>query len=168
MKKIGLVGGLGWVSTLEYYKLINIFTNQNLGGHKSAHVLIESLDEGLFLDNQSKDPTEKLCEQMIVDAVGVLVSGGAEVVALCANGLHRFMPSIKSKYAPAVTMKPGGTGIPALVISPRLAPLPPTIPTSSLVTSLNQTTAFLPLFIDTSIYLGITPCLMAVYYNIPN
>ncbi len=98
MKKIGLVGGLGWVSTLEYYKLINVLTNQNLGGHKSANVLIESLDEGLFLENQSKDPTEKLCEKMIVDAVEVLVSGGAEVVALCANGLHRFMPAIKAKY----------------------------------------------------------------------
>ena len=98
MKKIGLVGGLGWVSTLEYYKLINIFTNQKLGGHNSAHILIESLDEGLFLDNQSKDSTEKLCEKMIVDAVEVLVAGGAEVVALCANGLHRFMPSIKAKY----------------------------------------------------------------------
>lgn len=98
VKKIGLIGGLGWVSTLEYYKLINVFINQTLGGHKSAHVLIESLDEGLFLENQRKDLTEKLCEKMIVDAVGVLVSGGAEVVALCANGLHRFMPSIKSKY----------------------------------------------------------------------
>ncbi len=92
------MGGLGWVSTLDYYKLINVFTNQNIGGHNSAHILIESLDEGLFLENQSKDPTEKLCEKMIVDAVGVLVTGGAEVVALCANGLHRFMPSVKTKY----------------------------------------------------------------------
>ncbi|QMV16453.1 aspartate/glutamate racemase family protein [Vibrio spartinae] len=98
MKKVGLVGGLGWVSTLEYYKLINGLTNQYLGGHRSAHILIESLDEGLFLENQSKDPTEKLCEEMITDAVDVLVCGGAEVVALCANGLHRFMPAIEAKY----------------------------------------------------------------------
>ncbi|MFT7682442.1 MAG: aspartate racemase [Moritella dasanensis] len=35
---------------------------------------------------------------MIIDAVGVLVAGGAEVVALCANGLHRFMDAIKAKY----------------------------------------------------------------------
>ncbi|WP_447528690.1 aspartate/glutamate racemase family protein [Vreelandella sp. TE19] len=98
MKKIGLVGGLGWVSTLEYYKHINILTNQECGGHKSAHLLIESLDEGLFLENQNNDPTEKLCEKMILDAVEVLVSGGAEVVALCANGLHRFMCSIKARY----------------------------------------------------------------------
>lgn len=98
MKKIGLVGGLGWVSTLEYYKLINTFTNEKLGGHRSAHVLIESLDEGAFLDNQDKDPTEQLCENMIIEAVGVLVTGGAEIVALCANGLHRFMDTITAKY----------------------------------------------------------------------
>lgn len=98
MKKVGLVGGLGWVSTLEYYKLINVITRQKLGAYSSAHVLLESLDEGLFLENQGKDPTEKLCEQMIVDAVGVLVSGGAELVALCANGLHRFIPAIKATY----------------------------------------------------------------------
>ncbi len=98
MRKIGLVGGLGWVSSLEYYRLINIFTNDALGGHKCAHVVIESLDEGLFLENQAKDPTEKRCEDMIVNAVGVVVSGGAEIVALCANGLHRFMPAIQSKY----------------------------------------------------------------------
>jgi aspartate racemase len=98
LKKIGLVGGLGWVSTLEYYKLINTFINQRLGGHNSAHIIIESLDEGRFLENQSKDITEKLCEEMILDAVDVLVCGGAEVVALCANGLHRFMPTIKAKY----------------------------------------------------------------------
>lgn len=64
MKKIGLVGGLGWVSTQEYYRLINTITNQKLGGHRSAYVLIESLDEGAFLENQNKDPTEKICEAM--------------------------------------------------------------------------------------------------------
>jgi aspartate racemase len=98
MKKIGLVGGLGWVSTQEYYRLVNTITNQKLGGHRSAHVLIESLDEGAFLESQSKDPTEKMCEAMIVDAVSVLVSGGAEIVALCANGLHRFMPALESQF----------------------------------------------------------------------
>ncbi len=97
-KKIGLVGGLSWVSTLEYYRLINIFTNQNIGGHESAHILIESLNEGLFLENEKKDPTERLCEKMVVDAVSVLVSGGSEIIALCANGLHRFIPSIKANH----------------------------------------------------------------------
>lgn len=97
-KKVGLVGGLSWVSTLEYYRQINVLTNERRGGHTSAHIVIESLDEGLFLEYQNSDPTEALCERMIVDAVGVLVAGGAELVALCANGLHRFRPAIEARY----------------------------------------------------------------------
>lgn len=95
MKKIGLVGGLSWVSTAEYYRLINELVRVKLGGHHSAHVLIESLDENKFIEMEEFDPSEKLCEKMIIDAVDVLRRGGAEVIALCANGVHRFEPAIK-------------------------------------------------------------------------
>ncbi|KXO09143.1 Aspartate racemase [Moritella sp. JT01] len=95
MKKIGLVGGLSWVSTAEYYRLINELIRVKLGGYHSAHVLIESLDENKFLEMAKLDPSEKLCEKMIIDAVDVLRRGGAEVIALCANGVHRFEPAIK-------------------------------------------------------------------------
>ena len=54
MKKIGLVGGLSYVSTLEYYRLINAMVRQELGGHSSARLVIESLDEREFLDKQKE------------------------------------------------------------------------------------------------------------------
>ncbi len=118
MKKIGLVGGLGWVSTLEYYRLINAYVRALRGGHYSAHIIMESLDEGAFLDQQRADTTEKSCEKMIVDAVGVLVDGGAEVIALCANGVHRFESEIKKNHnidivhiAEATAMKIQSEGI---------------------------------------------------------
>lgn len=95
MKKIGLVGGLTWFSTLEYYKNINQLVNQRLGSHHSACILLESLDEEKFLNLLERDPNEKLCEKMMVDAVNVLCGGGAEIIALCANGLHRFESAIK-------------------------------------------------------------------------
>lgn len=98
MRKIGLVAGLSWVSSLDYYRLINTYARQKLGGHRSAHLVMESLDEGEFLALQRADPSEKRCEQMIVDAVGVLINGGAEVLALCANGLHRFEAAIKQSH----------------------------------------------------------------------
>lgn len=98
MKKIGLVSGLGWVSTLEYYRLINTYVREKRGGHYSAHIIMESLDEGAFIDQQAADPSGLACEKMIVDAVGVLVDGGAEVIALCANGIHRFESAIKQKH----------------------------------------------------------------------
>ncbi|MFT5880658.1 MAG: aspartate racemase [Moritella sp.] len=95
MKKIGLVGGLSWFSTAEYYRLINELVRDKLGGYHSAHVLIESLDENKFIEMAKLDPSEKLCEKMIIDAVDVLRRGGAEVIALCANGIHRFESAIK-------------------------------------------------------------------------
>lgn len=94
MKQIGLVGGLGWVSTAEYYRLLNLDVRKRLGDHRSARVLIDSLDEQEFLDTQSHDPSESGCETMIVESVVRLAEAGAEVIALCANGLHRFMPAI--------------------------------------------------------------------------
>ncbi len=95
MKKIGLVGGLSWVSTAEYYRLLNQMTRDVLGGHHSAPILLESLNEQEFLSLQSEDLTEHKCEQMIVSAVQRLLGGGAEVIALCANGIHRFASSIE-------------------------------------------------------------------------
>ena len=102
-KTIGLVGGLSWVSTLEYYRRINQLMNRTRGGHYSAHILIDSADEGLFLDAQRKDPSEESCAVMIADAVGRLHTAGAEIIALCANGLHRFLPAIRQRY-PQVEM----------------------------------------------------------------
>jgi len=95
MRKIGLVGGLSWVSTAEYYRLINELVRVKLGGHHSAHILLESLDESRFLEMAQLDSSEKLCEKMIIEAVDVLRNGGADVIALCANGVHRFEPAIK-------------------------------------------------------------------------
>ncbi|MCP2040289.1 aspartate racemase [Neisseria sp. HSC-16F19] len=97
-KTIGLVGGLSWVSTLEYYRRINQLMNRARGGHYSAHIFIDSVDEGLFLDAQRKDPSEESCALIIADAVGRLQAAGAEIVALCANGLHRFLPAIRRRY----------------------------------------------------------------------
>ncbi len=44
MKTIGLIGGTGWVSTLEYYRLINLETIKLLGGHNAARCVLYSLN----------------------------------------------------------------------------------------------------------------------------
>jgi len=98
MKKIGLVGGLGWVSTHEYYRLINTLVREQRGGHYAAHIILESLDEGAFIDHQQADSSGLQCEKMIVDAVGRLLTSGAEIVALCANGIHRYASAIKAAH----------------------------------------------------------------------
>lgn len=97
MRQIGLVGGLSWFSSAEYYRLVNEMVRQRLGGHRSARVLLDSVDEQAFLDAQEQDPSEAGCEAMVVDSVARLQRAGSEVIALCANGVHRFAPAICSR-----------------------------------------------------------------------
>lgn len=102
MRQIGLVGDLSWVSTVEYYRLINRMVREQLGGHRSARVLLDSLDEQAVLDAQRDDPSEAGCEAMIVGSVARLAEAGSEVIAVCANGLHRIAPGIESATGVAV------------------------------------------------------------------
>ena len=44
MKTIGLIGGITWLSTMEYYRLLNQFVNENLGGVSSAKLFIQSVN----------------------------------------------------------------------------------------------------------------------------
>lgn len=97
MRQIGLLGGLSWLSSVEYYRLINEDVRERLGDHRSARVLLDSVDEQAFLDTQAADPSEAGCEAMIVDSVARLAAAGCEVIALCANGLHRFSPAIQEQ-----------------------------------------------------------------------
>ncbi|MBV7434068.1 amino acid racemase [Cardiobacteriaceae bacterium TAE3-ERU3] len=94
MQKIGLVGGLSWVSTLEYYRCINELAREARGGHFSADIALESIDEGRFLAAQHADPQERECAALIASAVDRVQGSGACVVALCANGLHRFVDDL--------------------------------------------------------------------------
>ena len=102
MKQIGLVGGLSYLSSVEYYRLINEDVRARLGGHRSARVLLDSVDEQAFLDAQAVDLSEAGCQAMMVDSVARLAAAGSEVIALCANGLHRFAPAIADQTGVAV------------------------------------------------------------------
>ena len=56
MKTIGLVGGTSWVSTIDYYRYINQFTNEKLGGDNFARCIIYSLNYGDIIErNKTND-----------------------------------------------------------------------------------------------------------------
>ena len=99
LRKIGLVGGLSWVSTAEYYRLINEGVRSYLGGHNSAHILMDSLNEQEFINASIADLTDKKCEELILESIERLKNSGAEIFALCANGVHRFAPAIKQELS---------------------------------------------------------------------
>jgi aspartate racemase len=88
MKKIGLIGGITWHSTLDYYRDINTETGRRLGGAHSAAMVIESLDfqEIATLGEQGRE--EEVFSRFLAAARSLKLAG-AEVFALCANTAHR-------------------------------------------------------------------------------
>lgn len=92
MKKIGLVGGISWTSTLDYYKYINQSINERLGGLNSAECILYSLN---FADIQDKGWTNSY--DLIFNACKSLASSNVDFIVLCANTAHLFADEIQSK-----------------------------------------------------------------------
>ncbi len=87
MKVIGLIGGMSWESTREYYRKINILVNSRLGGSHSAEMILYSVDFGPVEDLQMKGGWERLTEYM-VRVSRSLEKGGAELLAIGTNTMH--------------------------------------------------------------------------------
>ncbi len=96
MKTIGLIGGTGWVSTLEYYRLINTEVNSRLGGLNSARCILYSFDYSDIAElNQKNDHAGIL--RMLIDAAQKLEIAGADCIGLCANTLHYYADDLQKQ-----------------------------------------------------------------------
>jgi aspartate racemase len=90
---IGLIGGMSWESSAEYYRIINREVQKRLGGVHSARSLMWSVDFGEVERLQHKGDWDKLTEQM-KDAAIRLERGGADFVLMCTNTMHRMAESV--------------------------------------------------------------------------
>ena len=90
MKKIGLVGGISWVSTMDYYKFINEGVNLKLGGLNFAECIIYSLNFG---DIQSISWNNSF--ELLLKACESLKKSGVESIVLCANTAHLFADKLQ-------------------------------------------------------------------------
>ncbi len=95
MQTIGLIGGMSWESSAEYYRLINQFTQKKLGGANSAKSLMISVNFGEIEKLQHQGHWNVL-EQNMVDAARQLQAGGANFIVLCTNTMHRFAEAIET------------------------------------------------------------------------
>jgi aspartate racemase len=88
MRRIGLLGGMSWESSAEYYRLLNVLVRERLGGLASAECLLYSVNfaeiEAMQVDGRWEDAGVRLAE-----AARSLESGGAELVLLCTNTMHK-------------------------------------------------------------------------------
>lgn len=92
--KLGLLGGLGYVSSVEYYKKINDLYREKAGGHQSCDLVLRNLNEGDYRDKLMKDPSGRLCETEILAGFSDLIQAGCNRFAICCNGAHLFEDSI--------------------------------------------------------------------------
>jgi aspartate racemase len=97
MKILGLVGGTSWVSTVDYYRLINEGINKELGGLEFAECMIYSMNYGDIKRNNDADDWDANLA-LISSAAINLERSGAKAIVLCANTMHliadRLQPMI--------------------------------------------------------------------------
>jgi len=87
MKKIGLVGGISWTSTVDYYRYLNEGINEKLGGLNFAECMVYSVNFDNFQRFNAAYDWDATFE-LLVNAAENLKKGGAEAIVLCANTAH--------------------------------------------------------------------------------
>lgn len=95
MKTIGVIGGMSWESSAEYYRLLNGYAKARLGGHHNARSLMLTVDFAGVEALQRAGAWDALGVEMAEAAVR-LERGGAEIVLLATNTMHRVCASIES------------------------------------------------------------------------
>ena len=98
MKVIGLIGGMSWESSLEYYRLINEGIKDRLGGLHSARSLMYSVDFEEVEVLQHQDRWDEATALMI-DAAQRIEKGGAECVVICTNTMHKMADDVSRSVA---------------------------------------------------------------------
>jgi aspartate racemase len=116
MKLLGLIGGTSWVSTIDYYRLINLGVNEKLGGLNFAECIIHSFNYAdIKINNDANDWDATL--KMMTTAGQNLKNSGAKAIVLCANTMHLIadeleqniqLPVIHIATATANAIKAGG------------------------------------------------------------
>ena len=95
MKRIGLIGGMSWESSAEYYRLINEGVKARLGGFHSAECVLYSVD---FAEIEALQYVGKWAEtaQILSRVAKDVEAAGADVIVLCTNTMHIVAPEIES------------------------------------------------------------------------
>jgi aspartate racemase len=95
MRKIGLVGGMSWHSTLEYYRVLNEQVATARGGHASALVTLESLDFAAVRECQTTGDWAR-ASRLLVEAALRCQASGADAVVICTNLMHRVADDVEA------------------------------------------------------------------------
>jgi len=96
MKTIGMIGGTGWPSTLEYYRIINQETNGRLGGLSSAKIMLSSFNYA-EIDLLNKKNDHAGVYKLVLDAAFRLKKTSVDFLILCANTAHQYADELEKE-----------------------------------------------------------------------
>ena len=95
MKTIGIIGGLSWQSTIDYYRVINKRENEILGGSKTGTVIVYSVNLDEMLEHVTSGEYDILGEKLGTAAQKLEIAG-AELIVLATNTMHVVADKIAS------------------------------------------------------------------------
>ena len=98
MKTIGMIGGMSWESSLEYYRIINEAVKQQLGDLHSAKSLMYSVDFAEIEAPQREGRWQEATQAMI-NAAKAVEAGGADFLIICTNTMHKMVDEVQRSIA---------------------------------------------------------------------
>jgi len=93
MRRIGLLGGMSWESSIEYYRLVNELVAERLGGLHSADCVLRSVDFAA-IEALQRDGRWDEAGGVLADEARALVAAGAELLVLCTNTMHKVADAV--------------------------------------------------------------------------
>ncbi|TQL68079.1 aspartate racemase [Nocardioides albertanoniae] len=97
MRRIGVLGGMSWESTAEYYRLLNEIAAERLGGLHSADLLVRSVDFADIEEMQAAGDWERAGVRLAEEAA-TLHAAGAEIIVLATNTMHKVAQAMEQAY----------------------------------------------------------------------
>ncbi|GAB2952339.1 aspartate/glutamate racemase family protein [Nonomuraea fastidiosa] len=94
MRTIGLIGGMSWESSAEYYRMLNEETRRRLGGHHCAKSVMVTVDFA-EIEAMQRDGAWDRAGALLAQAAGSLERAGADLIVLCTNTMHQVADAIE-------------------------------------------------------------------------
>lgn len=96
MKRLGLIGGTSWHSTIEYYRHINSKVNEHFGDNTNPPLMVYTMNQSLVHRYQREGNWQGIAE-MIIDAASRLEKAGVDKLMFCANTPHKVYSIVQQK-----------------------------------------------------------------------
>jgi aspartate racemase len=98
MKLLGLIGGMSWDNTIEYYKIINQMVNERLGGWNSAKILLYSVNFEEILPLQNNKEWDKISD-IALNICIKLEKAGCSALMICSNTMHKIADQVQKSVS---------------------------------------------------------------------